>query len=248
MARVPDDRQVEQSHLRARAVELSASSSSTASSLRARRLTWAGVVGPVAFGLAATVGAIFEDSYLGNDSYLPGGHGGYSHVYNFVSELAAPGSGVAALMTAGFLLLGASTLVFATSLRILWPAATALTLVIAGSGLTTLLAGTFPCDQGCPADGLRSTSQQLHDGASLATFVLWIAAALVAGWRFRRTRYGWASLALGTVQVVAAVALGTLADRHGDDPVGLVQRISLLSVGLWFVLTTIVVRTRSNQA
>src|SRR3954454_12533228 len=114
---------------------------------RARRLAVAGIVGPVVFTLAAVVGATRVQ--------------GYSHVHNFVSELAAVGSDARVLMTIGFLVFGVCILAFAWSLRVLRPAATALVVVVSLSGIGTLTAGTFSCDPGCPAKGEMSTHQQL---------------------------------------------------------------------------------------
>jgi hypothetical protein len=205
-------------------------------------LAWAGIVGPAAFGLAAAIGAPLEDSYLGGDAYRPGLHGGYSQVHSFVSELAADGSGVQLLMTAGFLVLGLCTLLFAWSLRRLWAAAALLAVAVALSGVGVIAAGTFSCDAGCPTDGVRSTSQELHDVASVLTFGSWMAVALIAGWQHRRTAYGKASLGLFGVQVAAAAILSSFGERDADDPVGLYQRIMLTAVAAWFVLTAIELR------
>lgn len=198
----------------------------------ARRLAFAGIVGPVVFGLAAVIGAATGD--------------GYRQTNQFVSELAASGASTRPLMTVGFVVLGVSTLALAWSMRILWPTSLLLAVLVALSGITTLAAGTFSCDAGCPTEGARSTSQVLHDVASVPTFLLWLAMALLAAWQFRRTTYGGVSLALGVIQIASIVVLGTFTDRHPDDPVGLVQRIDLLAVGTWFVATAVALRRTSR--
>ena len=85
--------------------------------MQARRLALAGIVGPAAFAIAAVIGATQEP--------------GYSHVHNFVSELAAKGSDARVLMTIGFLAFGVGILAFAWSLRVLRPAAAVLVVFVA---------------------------------------------------------------------------------------------------------------------
>jgi hypothetical membrane protein len=195
---------------------------------RARQLALAGIVGPAAFAAAAVTGAPFDN--------------GYSHMHQFVSELAAEGASSRVLMTVGFLTLGACLVVFAWSVRVLRPAAGALALVIALSGAGTLMAGTFSCDQGCPAKGHMSTHQELHNVSSVITFSTWIIAPLFAGWQLRGTRLARLSIAVGIFELAVAAGLSTFSDRQPDDPVGLLQRVLLITVGVWLVLTVLEVR------
>jgi len=196
---------------------------------RAQRLALAGILGPVAFGLTAVVGGAIES--------------GYSPVHSYISELAAEGSGVRVLMTTGFLVLGLCIVVFAYALRVLRPAAVLLVLVVALSGVGTLMAGTFSCDEGCPTKGQTSTHQDLHNVSSVITFSSWIIAPLVAARQLRGTRYALASLALGAGALVVGLVLGSFADHAPDDPVGALQRAELLVVGVWFVVTTFELRS-----
>jgi hypothetical membrane protein len=198
---------------------------------RARQLALAGIVGPVVFAAAAVIGAPFDD--------------GYSHTHQFVSELAAEGSSSRVLMTVGFLALGVCLVVFAWSVRALRPAAGALALVIALSGAGTLMAGTFSCDQGCPAKGHMSTHQELHNVSSVITFSSWIIAPLLAGWRLRGTRLARLSTAVGVFALAVGVGLSSFSDRQPDDPVGLLQRVLLIAVGAWFLLMALELR-RTN--
>lgn len=203
-----------------------------ARSARARTLAWAGVAGPVAFAVAIVVGATLVD--------------GYSHVEDFVSELAASGSRARPVMTAGFLALGLSLVGLAWSMRVLGPMAGALALVVALSGVGVMAAGAFACDPGCPTTGDRSTAQQVHDGASVLTFVLWIGAMGTAGWRRRHDRYGRSSLVLAAVALVSFLTLGAMRDPTPTDPVGLVQRLMLTAVGLWTIATTVELRRQGK--
>ena len=195
----------------------------------------AGIVGPVAFALAAVVSGVVDGA-------------GYSPVHQFVSELAAVGSEARVLMTIGFVTLGVSLLVFANAVRVVWRGALLLALVVALSGAGTLMAGTFSCDRGCPSTGDRSTHQQLHDTSSLITFSAWIVAPFVAAWTRRRTRYGAASAVLGVIGLGGGLVMGSYAsDRVASDPVGLLQRLLLLVVGVWFVVTALEVRRTAGD-
>lgn len=198
----------------------------------ARRLALAGIVGPVAFALAAIIGG-----FVIGDEYSP--------VHQFVSEIAAEGSDARVLMTIGFFVLGISLLGLAWSMRRLWPAATVVVVLIALSGLGTLAAGTFSCDPGCPTEGERSTHQQLHDNSAVVTFSTWIITPFVVGWQRRRTTYGRASVVLGALALVSALWVASYLDRQPSDPVGLLQRVVLVVVGVWFVLTAVELRRRS---
>lgn len=204
------------------------------SDARVRTWCWAGVVGPLAFGLAALVGGTLVD--------------GYSHRTRFVSELAARGSDARPLMTAGFLVYGAGLVVLAWCLRRRWVAATALAVLVGLSGLGTFVAGVGSCDAGCPTDGARSFSQQVHDAASVPTFLLWAAVAILAAWRYRGTRYGTVSAVLAAVQLAAIPVLGAMSQADGNPPDGLVQRIDLVAAGLWVAVTALAVRSHDEPA
>jgi hypothetical protein len=184
----------------------------------------------LAFAGAASAGPLVAD--------------GYSPVDDFVSELAASGSDARAIMTAGFFAFAVGIVVFAWSLRTIWPALATVALILAASGVGTLLAGTFACDPGCPTTGDRSLAQQLHDGASVLSFASWLTAMALTGWRLRHETYGRASLALATVALGSFLTLGALRAPVPHGPVGLVQRIMLAAVIVWFMTMSAAVRRR----
>ena len=208
----------------------------------ARKAALAGIVGHVVWWVAIVVGAWLEADRLEGRAARPGLRTGYSHVYSFVSELAAVGSDARVLMVTGFLVLGAATVVLALATHRLWPAATALFVAVLVSGLGTLTAGSFTCDAGCPTDGDLSLAQQVHNASSVVTFPAWMAGAAIAAWTFRGRRYGRLSLALAVALVGTGLVLGTWQDRAPDDPVGLLQRANLALVTAWFVLTVLELR------
>jgi hypothetical protein len=84
--------------------------------------------------------------------------------------------------------------------------------------------------------------------SSVITFSAWIIAPFVAAWQLRGTRFARLSLALALFEVVVGLVLGAHADAKPDDPVGLLQRIELTAIGVWFVLLTLEVRRRSPAA
>jgi hypothetical membrane protein len=199
---------------------------------QARQLALAGIVGPVVFALAALIGATRPK--------------GYSHVYNFVSELAAVGSPARVLMTIGFIAFGLCILLFAWSLRVLRPSAVALVAVVALSGIGTLTAGTFSCDPACPTKGSMSTHQQLHNASSVVTFSAWIIAPFVAARQLRGSRFARLFLILGGIELAFGLILGSMSDHQPDDPVGLLQRVVLVAVGVWFTLLALELRADSR--
>ncbi len=201
--------------------------------------TWAvaGFVGPLAFWLAAIVGATQVE--------------GYSHRTQFVSELAAEGSDARLIMTVGFLVYGVSLAVLALCVRRLWPALLALAVVTGISAVGTLAAGVGSCDAGCPTEGSFSASQWVHNAASPPTFLAWLTATVMAAWLFRGTRYGQVATVLGAVQVIALGVLGSMMDANDRAADGLFQRIDLVAAGLWSMATAVALRAgvaRSGSA
>jgi hypothetical protein len=87
----------------------------------------------------------------------------------------------------------------------------------------------------------------LHDGTSVVSFVLWITAMGLAGWRWRRQGYGRVSLALGAVALVSFVTLGAIREADPGSSVGLVQRLMLTAVGAWFATTAFELRRRPRS-
>ena len=145
-----------------------------------------------------------------------------------------------------WIVFGLCILLFAWSLRVLRPAALALVVVVALSGVGTLTAGTFSCDKGCPAKGVTSTHQDLHNGSSIVTFSAWIIAPFVAARQLRGSRFARAWLLLGGVELAFGIALGSMSDHQPDDPVGLLQRVVLVAVGVWFTLLALELRSTSD--
>jgi hypothetical protein len=210
----------------------------------ARRAALAGIVGPAIWVTTIVVAAWLEADRLEGVPARAGLRTGYSHVYSFVSELAAVGSDGRVVMVAGFLGFGVCSLVLAGALHRLWPTATALAVAVAVTGAGLLGAGSFTCDAGCPTEGHLSLAQAVHNTTSVVTFPAWMACAAIAAWQLRGSRYGRWSLLLAVVEVGTGLVLGTWRDRQADDPVGLFQRVNLAAVCAWMVLTALELRRR----
>ena len=214
------------------------------SEANARQAALAGIAGPALWVGAIVVAALLEADRLDGRPAGPGLRDGYSHVYSFVSELAAVGSDGRVVMVVGFIGFGVCTVVLAGAMRRLWPTATLLTAVVALSGVGLIGAGSFTCDAGCPTEGDLSLAQEVHNITSVVTFPAWMACAAIAAWQLRDRLYGRLSLVLAVVEVGSGLVLGTWRDREADDPVGLLQRVNLAAVCAWFVLTALEVRRR----
>jgi hypothetical membrane protein len=161
---------------------------------------------------------------------------GYSHVTQFMSELAERGSSTESVMRiAGFYLPGLLVVMFALHLLSRsagWPVAALL--IIHGVGRVT--AGMFPCDPGCPAPG-ASVSQAVHNAAAMVNGLSVPAAAFVCSvrlWKIGRSRfaaYSLVSAIVGTVFLVLMV-MNLTTRSH----VGVFQRLSFGTMNLWLAV------------
>lgn len=140
----------------------------------------AGVAGPFGFALASGVATWRQE--------------GYSIAEEHLSGLAAPDAGSPTLMRGGFLVMGASSVVFATELEehLGGPARAGLgpTFVAIG-GWSTILAGLLPRDRmllrvpGEEEPPEPSWKNEGHDAASAAIYVSTVTAPLLLAARFR---------------------------------------------------------------
>jgi Protein of unknown function (DUF998) len=128
---------------------------------------------------------------------------GYSHVTDFISELAAHGSPTEGLMRdLGFIFTGGLYLAFAGALgwhfrreRLAWLAA----IVLALAGAARIGAGIYQCEIGCASDAI-SASQIWHYRYAAGGYCLMMAAAVL--WGFVANRYP-------SLQRLLALGIGT---------------------------------------
>jgi hypothetical protein len=195
---------------------------------RAARKPWwrvasaaAGIVGPALFTAAWAVNG--------------GRQSGYPIADEHISGLAALDADHPTTMITGFLVLGVSTVVFASELsrglggrrRAGWGPA-----LLALGGAAAVAAGLLRRDAvllnppGRPAGYVQSWHNDGHDFAAGVIYVSTVAAPLLLARRFRRDPQ-WASLvplaiASSALSVVLMAIFATDVDRHGN---GIVQRV-----------------------
>ena len=138
-------------------------------------LSLGGVTGPVLF-----VVVLFFCGSLRPD---------YSHATQFISELGATGTENAALMNfAGFLPSGLLIAAFGVSLAQVLPRrrpSAVASAFVSFFGVGLVVAGLQPCEPGCPQE-----TPTLHDGVSIAAFLLAIAGSALSAHIFRSSS-GW---------------------------------------------------------
>ncbi|MBI2801670.1 MAG: DUF998 domain-containing protein [Gammaproteobacteria bacterium] len=163
---------------------------------------------------------------------------GYSHLTNFISELAARGSPTQALMrNAGFIFTGALYVIFALALgwrfRRDWRAAFGI-LALALGGAARIGAGLYPCEPGCDPHVI-SLNQEWHGRFAEAGYWLMMLAAVlwgVVGNRYARLRHLMA-LGIGTAAWCATALV--LMYLHAEWQ-GLFQRLASGILSLWVVV------------
>lgn len=201
--------------------------STTTAGLRSREaglvevLAVLGIIGPGLFAAAVVLQEIFRSDR--------------SPFHNYISEYAVGRYGY--VQVAAFFALGLGSLALAAGLRRATRDLRGSRLgssLLALMGIGILLAGVFTADlQGQPP----TAEGTIHAAASVPTFIIAIVVIFVFARTFMRgerwTSLGWASLALGTVCLVAFVNLDIV----------IVQRVFVGALISWLILTAIRLRS-----
>jgi hypothetical protein len=198
-----------------------------------RVLLVAGVVGPL----------LFIVTFLIEGATRPG----YSVWRNFVSQLATGDGGW--VQIANFLMCGALMLAFTVGFwRALRPRSIAGTILIGVFALALIVAGVFVTDPalGYPPGSSASDPQTLHGGihgvAGLVAFTSLAAAAFVMARYFATSpaarRWAVYSFVVGALifgLFVVSTAVSVLDERGvwPDAPIGILQRISIITGWTW---------------
>ena len=182
---------------------------------------------PILFGLAVFMGAAARDDY--------------SHVSQFMSELAARGSPNATLMSSVAVMTGLGFGAFAFCLYHLGTSKGAgilSSLLMGISAMGLFMTGVFPCDLGCPTVG-GSLSQVIHNQSAFSAFIVGIPLPAVVSWGQRKIAganfyviYSW------TTSLIMAAVLGVMLALGVDSGVvGLLQRLFIGAYFLWVLVT-----------
>lgn len=163
---------------------------------------------------------------------------GYSHLTDFISELAAKRSPTELLMRdAGFLATGGLYLVFAATLawhfrsdRLAWLAA----FLLALSGLARIGAGLNQCEPGCVSDAI-SAAQDWHYRYAATGYWLTMCAAIVWGFVANRDPRLRHLLALGIGTATWCAVSLVMMELHADWQ-GLFQRLASGILSVWVLL------------
>lgn len=179
--------------------------------------TMAGVIGPSAFTAAWIIASLRQP--------------GYSFAQIQISGLAAPGARDPSIMIAGFLVLGASLIVFGLALRRqlgdtgqagLGP------LLIQIAGALTLAVGLLRRDHMLLTPGPESWHNYAHNIVSAALYLLLIAVPLTLAWRLRNEPR-WRSITgpLAVAALVSAVLLVIFISGAAQPLQGTFQRLGV---------------------
>jgi hypothetical membrane protein len=179
--------------------------------------TIAGIFGPCAFTAAWIIASLRQPGY------------GFAQIQ--ISGLAAPGARDPSIMIAGFLVLGASLIVFGLALRRqlddsgqagLGP------LLIQIAGVLTLAAGLLRRDHMLLTAGPQSWHNYAHNVVSAVLYLLLIAVPLMLAWRLR-TVPRWRPITgpLAGAALVAAVILVVFISGVAKPWEGTLQRLGV---------------------
>jgi hypothetical membrane protein len=172
-----------------------------------------GVVGPIAFVGAWSIGGIVAHHY--------------SPVDDAISHLAQIGAPTRALMTSGFVVFGIGVAIYSLALRASLPGWSWATVAV--SALATLGVAAAPL-------GRSHAGDTLHGVFAGTGYLALACTPLLAAAPLRRRGMHLSARASVTIGVVAAVSLAATTATRAD---GLFQRTGLTVVDVWIVVTAI---------
>jgi hypothetical protein len=177
--------------------------------MRRLRSPWWGIAGPAMFIAAWLLAGTIEP--------------GYSPAHDAISRLAAVGSSVRLLMTAGFVGFASGMLLYAGALRASVPGPASKAVV--ATGIATFGVMAFPL-------GMNSSIDDIHGAFAIVAYSTLVATPLLAARPLAVGGHpGFAGLSVATGVVAGLCLAGTLL---GTVP-GLLQRLGLTLVDAWIV-------------
>lgn len=176
-----------------------------------------GIAGPVLFTAAWAAGSLRQAGHSAAEVQLSG--------------LAADNARDPQIMMAGFVVLGAGSVMLGAALGRVPAAGTAGPRLVAAAGAASVAAGLFRRDDmllSGPGFTGESWHNQVHDVVSGVAYAAMIAAPLLLGRRFRRDP-DWGPLArpVQLLSLASAVALAVFASQAAGSWNGAVQRVAV---------------------
>ena len=193
-------------------------------------LSLGGLIGPIVFTLVTIICASLRT--------------GYSHINQFISELGATTTPHAGLLNYGGLIpFGLMILAFSISVLLLLPASVLAkvgAILISLFGIGIVIAGYFPCDEGCPPRG-GSIANLVHIAVPGPAFVSAIIGIFLFAFAFRKLIFWKQFWIYSLVLALVAATFLIVLVNYLESPVfkGLWQRLLLATIFLWLSLTAV---------
>ena len=192
-----------------------------------------GILTPIVWFGSVLLAASFQD--------------GYSHYFNYMSELAARGLHHAYVMRLGGFFITSIMLIlfsitFPTTIQYKGKAKTIAFLTLLTHAIFLNGAGVFPCDPGCSPEN-PTCDQNLHDFFGAITILILPIGIMIWGYVFSKSSEEWTnkvkvfSYACGIIGLISYIAMMITDETRAGT--GLFQRLSLGSSYFWISVVSI---------
>jgi len=192
-----------------------------------------GILAPIVWFGSVLLAASFQD--------------GYSHYFNYMSELAARGLHHAYVMRLGGFFITSIMLIlysitFPTTIKYKGKAKTIAFFLLLAHAIFLNGAGVFPCDPGCSPEN-PTCDQNLHDFFGAITILILPIGIMIWGYVFSKSSEEWTnkvkvfSYVFGIIGLIAYIAMVISDETRAGT--GLFQRLSLGSSYFWILVVSI---------
>ncbi len=192
-----------------------------------------GILTPIVWFGSVLLAASFQD--------------GYSHYFNYMSELAARGLHHAYVMRLGGFFITSIILIlwsitFPTTIKYKGKAKTIAFFILLTHAIAVNGAGVFPCDLGCSPENPTS-DQNLHDFFGAITILILPIGIMIWGYIFSKSSEEWTnkvkvfSYVCGIIGLISYIAMVISDETRAGT--GLFQRLSLGSSYFWISVVSI---------
>ena len=195
---------------------------------------WSGIIGASLFAITSIVGGLQIE--------------GYSPISQYISESYATGQPNSDFLRYTYIVSGLLLFLFGMLVASVFSKArgikVAFILFAVFYGLGTLITGFFPCDLGCPTDGVSlSLSQFIHNISGSLTYCVVPLCLIGSGISFGKIsnakRLGKLSLLCG---ILALIFILLLFGNPTGPYIGLFQRVVEGSILFWIVYTAFYIK------